>query len=590
MTGLLTLSLKYEQDVVTVRQRARQIAAGLGFDNQDQVRIATAVSEIARNAFSYAGGGKVEFHVQMQPTPQAMIIRIVDEGPGIADLEAVLTGVYRSRTGMGLGIVGARRLMDECDIRSQPGKGTEIRLTKLLPKTALAVTAASLARIVDELIAKPPQTPYDEVQQQNQELLRTVEEVRQRQDELRRLNRELEDTNRGVVALYAELDEKADSLRRADESKTRFLSNMGHEFRTPLNSIRGITRLLLDHIDGPLTDEQEKQVRFVRKAAEDLSTMVDDLLDLAKIEAGRVEVRPVQFTVDELFSALRGMLRPLLVGESVHLVFEDSQHSVPLFTDEGKLSQILRNFISNALKFTELGEVRLRTDLLEDGQAMRFAVADTGIGIAPEDQERIFEEFTQIENPLQKRIKGTGLGLPLCRRLATLLGGRVELESTVGLGSTFSVIIPLHYRAAGTTSAAAAGRALPPAAAAHLDNPVVLIIDDEEAARYFLAKLLAGYPLQVQQASDGTTGLNSARERVPELILLDIRMPDKDGAEVFAALKADPATAAIPVVMVSSLTLDESEKRQFAGAAAILRKDEVSPDVVRGILARASLL
>jgi len=590
MTGLLTLSLKYEQDVVTVRQRARQIAAGLGFDNQDQVRIATAVSEIARNAFSYAGGGKVEFHVQMQPTPQAMIIRIVDEGPGIADLEAVLTGVYRSRTGMGLGIVGARRLMDECDIRSQPGKGTEIRLTKLLPKTALAVTAASLARIVDELIAKPPQTPYDEVQQQNQELLRTVEEVRQRQDELRRLNRELEDTNRGVVALYAELDEKADSLRRADESKTRFLSNMGHEFRTPLNSIRGITRLLLDHIDGPLTDEQEKQVRFVRKAAEDLSTMVDDLLDLAKIEAGRVEVRPVQFTVDELFSALRGMLRPLLVGESVHLVFEDSQHSAPLFTDEGKLSQILRNFISNALKFTELGEVRLRTDLLEDGQAMRFAVADTGIGIAPEDQERIFEEFTQIENPLQKRIKGTGLGLPLCRRLATLLGGRVELESTVGLGSTFSVVTPPHYHTAGTTSAAAAGRALPPAAAAHSDNPVVLIIDDEEAARYFLAKLLAGYPLQVQQASDGTTGLNSARESVPELIFLDIRMPDKDGAEVFAALKADPATAAIPVVMVSSLTLDESEKRQFAGAAAILRKDEVSPDVVRGILARASLL
>jgi signal transduction histidine kinase len=590
MTGLLTLSLKYEQDVVTVRQRARQIAAGLGFDSQDQVRIATAVSEIARNAFSYAGGGKVEFHVQMHPTPQAMIIRIVDEGPGIANLEAVLAGSYRSRTGMGLGIVGARRLMDECDIRSHPGKGTEIHLTKSLPKTAPAVTAASLARIVDELIAKPPQTPYDEVQQQNQELLRTVEEVRQRQDELGRLNRELEDTNRGVVALYAELDEKADSLRRADESKTRFLSNMGHEFRTPLNSIRGITRLLLDHLDGPLTEEQDKQVRFIRKAAEDLSTMVDDLLDLAKIEAGRVEVRPVQFTVNELFSALRGMLRPLLVGESVHLVFEDCDHRAPLFTDEGKLSQILRNFISNALKFTELGEVRLRTELLEDEQAMRFAVADTGIGIAPEDQERIFEEFTQIENPLQKRIKGTGLGLPLCRRLATLLGGRVELESTVGLGSTFSVIIPLDYRAAASTSAAVSGGNFSPAAAGHSDNPLVLIIDDEEAARYFLAKLLAGYPLQVEQASDGTTGLNSARERAPELIFLDIRMPDKNGAEVLAALKADPATAAIPVVMVSSLTLDENEKRQFAGAAAILRKDEVSPDVVRGILARASLL
>src|SRR4051794_20455679 len=324
MTGLLTLALKHEQDVVKVRQRARQVAAALGFNNQDQVRIATAVSEIARNAFSYAGGGKVEFHVEAQASPQAMIIRIVDEGPGIPDLDAVLTGRYQSRTGMGLGIVGARRLMDECEIRSQPGNGTEIRLGKLLPETAPAVTAASLSRVIDELITKPPQTPYEEVQQQNQELLRVVEEVRQREHKLARLNRELEDTNRGVVALYAELDEKADSLRRADETKTRFLSNMGHEFRTPLNSIRGLSRLLLDHVDGPLTQEQEKQVRYIRKAAEDLSTMVDDLLDLAKIEAGRVEVRPVQFTVNELFSTLRGMLRPLLVGESVLLVFEDS--------------------------------------------------------------------------------------------------------------------------------------------------------------------------------------------------------------------------------------------------------------------------
>src|SRR3954451_15790378 len=161
MTGLLTLALKYEQDVVTVRQRARQVAARLGFDSQDQVRIATAVSEIARNAFSYAGGGKVEFHVDVQASPQAMIIRIVDEGPGIPDLDAVLTGRYQSRTGMGLGIVGARRLMDECDIRSQLGNGTEIRLAKSLPETAPPVTAASLARVIDELIAKQPQTAYE---------------------------------------------------------------------------------------------------------------------------------------------------------------------------------------------------------------------------------------------------------------------------------------------------------------------------------------------------------------------------------------------------------------------------------------------
>jgi len=579
---LVTLALKYEQDVVAVRQRARQIAARLGFEAQDQVRIATAVSEIARNAFAYARDGKVEFCIRAQPA-HALIVRISDQGPGFRDLQSILEGRYTSGTGMGLGIIGARRLMDEFEIRSQPGTGTTVELTKLLPKTAEAPTASAIARLVDELITIPPQTPYQEIQQQNQELARALEEIRERQEELLRLNRELEDTNRGVVALYAELDEKADSLRRADESKTRFLSNMGHEFRTPLNSIRGITRLLLDRVDGALSEEQEKQVRFVRKAAEDLSSMVDDLLDLAKIEAGRVEVRPSEFTVGELFSALRGMLRPLLVTDSVRLVFDDPEYVQPLLADEAKLSQILRNFISNALKFTELGEVRVRAVLLADEHAMRFDVTDTGIGIAREDQERIFEEFTQIENPLQKRFKGTGLGLPLCRRLAGLLEGRVILKSEPGLGSIFSVVIPLSHPAA--HNAASPGKAARHAG----DEPTVLVIDDEEAARYVLAKLLSAYPVQVREATDGVKGLQSARDAHPQLIFLDIRMPGKSGAEVLAELKSDPATAEIPVVMVSSLALSDSDKGQFAAAAAILRKDQLSADLVRDTLAQTRL-
>jgi CheY-like chemotaxis protein len=363
---------------------------------------------------------------------------------------------------------------------------------------------------------------------------------------------------------------------------------MGHEFRTPLNSIRGITRLLLDRADGPLSEEQEKQVRFVRKAAEDLSTMVDDLLDLAKIEAGRVEVRPIEFTVGELFSALRGMLRPLLVTDSVRLVFDDPEYVQPLLTDEAKLSQILRNFISNALKFTELGEVRVRAVPLADDDAIRFDVIDTGIGIALEDQERIFEEFTQIENPLQKRFKGTGLGLSLCRRLATLLGGRVMLESRPGLGSTFSVVIPLHYLPA--SSSASQQQAVPHASLAQSAEPTVLIIDDEEAARYVLTKLLSGYPVQVREATDGVTGLQSARDAQPQLIFLDIRMPGKNGGEVLAELKSDPATATIPVVMVSSLALSDGDKQRFAGAAGILRKDQLSVEIMRDTLAQTRLL
>ena len=178
-------------------------------------------------------------------------------------------------------------------------------------------------------------------------------------------------------------------MRRADELKSRFLSNMSHEFRTPLHSILGLSRLLLERADGDLTPEQDKQARFIQKAAGDLLELVNDLLDLAKIEAGKTVVRAVQFKVSDLFSALRGMLRPLLVNESVRLVFDDLPDLPAMYGDEGKISQILRNFISNALKFTELGEIRVAAALNAEGDRITFSVSDTGIGIPVEDQERI---------------------------------------------------------------------------------------------------------------------------------------------------------------------------------------------------------
>jgi len=220
---------------------------------------------------------------------------------------------------------------------------------------------------------------------------------------------------------------------------------MSHEFRTPLNSIQALSRLLKQESDGPLNPEQSRQVDFISKAAVDLTALVDDLLDLAKIEAGKTEVRPVEFNVTNLFSALRGMLRPLLVGEGVRLVFDEPEAPLELYTDEGKVSQILRNFISNAIKFTERGEVRVSATPSRDGRGVCFAVTDTGIGISPDYQETIFEEFTQIPSPLQARVKGTGLGLPLCRRLARLLRGEVNVTSEVGVGSVFAATLPIHY-------------------------------------------------------------------------------------------------------------------------------------------------
>ncbi|WP_025112570.1 sensor histidine kinase KdpD [Pseudomonas sp. H1h] len=266
--------------------------------------------------------------------------------------------------------------------------------------------------------------------------------IAQLQSETAALREELDETNQGVLALYAELDTQAEELRQASDLKSRFLSYMSHEFRTPLGSILSINSLLADELDGPLSPEQHKQVAFVSNAARELSDMVDDLLDLAKIEAGRITISPAWFDMFDLFSALRGMFRPIVDASAVDLIFEEPVGLPRLYTDDKKLAQILRNFISNSLKFTTRGEVRISARL-EGLDRVRFAVSDTGIGIAPELHGALFEDFSQVDSPLQKRLRGTGLGLSLCKRFAALLGGEVGMDSTPGVGSTFFVIIPL---------------------------------------------------------------------------------------------------------------------------------------------------
>jgi signal transduction histidine kinase/CheY-like chemotaxis protein len=561
---LVTLAIRHEQDVVVARQRAREIARLVGFDSQDQTRIATAVSEIVRNAFRYAKGGKVEFAVEGTSTPQLLLIRVRDQGPGIPDLSLVMSGHYRSNTGMGVGIIGAHRLMDKVEIDTKAGFGTDVLLTKILPARAPLINQAQFARITAQLSTTMTGDALGELQEQNRELIRALGELRERQEELTNLNRELEDTNRGVVALYAELDEKADHLRRADEMKSRFLSNMSQEFRTPLNSIRALSRLLLDRIDGDLTAEQEKQVGFISKASDDLTALVDDLLDLAKIEAGKIEVRPIEFSVANLFSALRGMLRPLLVGDAVKLIFDEPPASMSLFNDEGKVSQILRNFISNAIKFTEHGEVRVSATLSEDGRTALFSVADTGIGIAPEDQGRIFDEFTQLPSPLQGRVKGTGLGLPLCRRLAHLLGGDVRVRSERGAGSVFTATVAAYFEDVGVAALQVSDTAI------ELGRMPVLALDDDPETRLIYDKHLRDSRYQPLAARNLREAREIMKRTRPQAILLDIMLRGEDTWRWLGELKSTPATAKIPIIVITSI---EDERKGLAlGADAYCLK------------------
>jgi signal transduction histidine kinase len=581
VTRLLTVQIAGDEDVVLARQRARQVADALGFDGQDQTRIATAVSELARNVARYAGSGSVEFALDLGH--EALAIVVTDSGPGIPHLQSVLDGTYRSDTGMGVGITGTRRIMDAFEIQSTPGKGTVARMTKHMPRRRAFTSKQDVTRIVDALARQKPSTsPYEEVQEQNHELLSALEELRQRQEDLTRLNAELQDTNRGVLALYAELDEKAEHLRRADEMKSKFLSNMTHEFQTPLNSILALTRLLMDRVDGDLSAEQEKQVRFIREATEDLSELVHDLLDLAKVEAGKVTLRPTPFLMQELFGALRGLMRPVQTNDAVALVFENTEDLPPLFTDEGKVSQILRNYISNALKFTERGEVCVSAVAEGDG-TVTIRVTDTGIGIAEADQGRLFHEFGQVPNPLQAKVRGTGLGLSLSKRLAELLGGSVGVTSAPGKGSTFWVRMPMTAPGFDPPIFAA-----PSVTTRTKEAPLALVIDDEQTARYLLRRYLTAVGCRVSEASGGSEGLARAESEQPDVIFLDLRMPEMLGTEVLARLKRNPATTAIPVVIATSHIIAADEwQRLSTHAAALVGKSQLGTETGEEEIRRA---
>ena len=445
MTGsepLLRMRLRVEQDVFVVRQLGREVARAVGLEQQDQTRLATALSEVGR--VMLAGG--VDAEVAFTATPNgvpSLSVAVRNPVPGDA-----------ARLAPQLRQVG--RLVDEMEV-GDGETGTVVRMVRRLPATAPSLTPERMDEIRAALAEHVPGTPLDELNVQNQQLIAALDEVRAQRDELARLNveleetnrgvmalyhqlsDELEETNRGVVALYAELDEKSAQLRAASEAKSRFLANVSHELRAPVTAIIGLGRLLTDSSSDRLTGEQGRQVELIRGSAADLLTLVNGLLDLAKAEAGRIEPDWSEVDLRLMFGQLRGTLRPLAPRPDVDFIIDEP--ALPAVrSDEMLLAQVLRNLLINALKFTATGSVRL--SVRRAGGDVEFVVADTGTGIPEELHERIFEEFYQVPGSQALAGKGTGLGLPYARRLAGILGGALHVASEPGRGSTFTVRLP----------------------------------------------------------------------------------------------------------------------------------------------------
>ena len=448
--------------------------------------------------------------------------------------------------------------------RAQRIKQGDLGVSLTLPSTnEIGRLADALASMVENLKAS-----YRRTLDINAGLERTV---RERTEELQRKNRQIESQNKRVL--------------EASRLKSQFLANMSHELRTPLNAVLALSDILAQEMSGPLNEEQLKQITVIHRSGKALLQLINDVLDLSRIEAGRMTVEKSPISVQSLISLVSDTLRPLAEDKSLDLVVKTAA-DLPLYmtSDEHKLRQILINLIGNGIKFTERGHVTMDVRYQASPPAITFAVSDTGIGIPLEAQERIFEEFHQADGSTTRKYGGTGLGLTISRRMAELMGGTLTVRSVAGEGSTFALTVPYQPSEPVPATAVETFRRVrmqvpEPALINTTDDtitglngqkPIVLVAEDELDSLYIMKKYLNRCGCQVVFARDGNEVMQKAKRLKPIAITLDLVLPRRNGWEVLSDLKSDPETRDIPVIIAS--VLDNQERGFCLGAYRYLVK------------------
>ncbi|MFC9731761.1 ATP-binding protein [Streptomyces roseolus] len=565
------LPLSVDRDVFELRRQGQAVSKALGLEGHELVRVVTVLSEVGRDLLGSPG------------LRVALRAARVDDGPGlffVADFR--WSGARRPGTDT---LRAAERLLDlSRHLASDDGHaltvGQRLPSSRNLPERRLDQARAALLGPGDLSMS-------EELRTQNQQLLRALEESRAQQEELQRLNAELEETNKGVVALYselsaeleetntgvvalyAELEDMTRKLRLASEAKTRFWANVSHELRAPVNSVIALARLLLAPDADPLTEDQRQQLALIAGSGSTLLALVEELLDVAKAESGRLEPTPADTDLRTLLHQLRGTLRGL-THEGVRLDIPDVADAPPLVTDEVMLTRVLRNVLSNGLKFTTSGEVRLTVET--EDRAGRdwfvFTTTDTGIGIPADQQDRVFEEFYQVLGTHQRGRSGTGLGLPYARRLTAILGGALTLSSAPGEGTSVRVEIPARPQSIGQPPAGGrtAGQRL----------ASLVVVDDDPTFLGLLRPTLDGLADEVTEVTASSRALGVIRERLPDAVLIDLVMPPPDGYALLGALARDPLTASIPVAVLTSTDPSEVDPTRLTHARSVLNKTHLT--------------
>jgi CheY-like chemotaxis protein len=479
-------------------------------------------------------------------------------------------------------------------------------LDQLLESLGIVVATIEATMRTDELL-RQSQGLAEELKTQQFELQQTNEELEEKARQLTAQKVEVERKNQEVELAKQELEEKAEQLALTSRYKSEFLANMSHELRTPLNSLLILSRQLGDNRDGNLSDRQIEYARTIHQAGGDLLELINEILDLAKIESGTMAMQLSDIAFDDLRDYVDRSFRQLASEKGLAL---DVRLIGPLpdriRTDDMRLKQVLRNLLSNAIKFTDRGHVRLTVRTVADtvwgvraqgAAVVAFAVEDTGIGIPADKQRIIFEAFQQIDSGPARRYGGTGLGLSISREIAKLLGGVLEVSSEVGRGSVFTLYLPLEQASshialvpAATPGADLAHHASRPRVSAAVPDDrdrldpgdrVIVVIEDDPSFAHTLLEQVREHGFRGVVCLEGREGLELAHVVHPSAILLDLRLPDVDGWVLLDRLKRDPALRHVPVHVLSSL---DEERRAFEqGALSYLRKPVSIPDI-RGVL------